>query len=190
MVNKVFLAIGEIRGSNDYEVMLIKGKYHWTINNPKINIRPDSSSFICEAKVDIGPFTYKTPVYGDVKIWYDNKKNEINIKITRAIFELFTVILGKKIHIKDIDFADYFKDPFAFDGPQSMGTSFEFMMPDSTKKTIYVQPSECVMEITFQQIIIRCEVEAADKPLKSKIILKPLPNKEVQKPKDTKVSGK
>src|ERR1700741_4160071 len=80
-LNKVFAAIGEIKGSNDYEVMLIKGKYYWTVINPKISIRPDSSQFICDAKVDVGPFTYTTKVPGDVKITYDQKKNEIQVKI-------------------------------------------------------------------------------------------------------------
>src|SRR5258708_37303 len=71
-VNKVLVAIGDIHGSSDYEVMLIKGTYHYTITNSKINIRPDSSSFTCDAKVEVGPFDYKTRVVGDVKITYDN----------------------------------------------------------------------------------------------------------------------
>lgn len=52
-INKVFTAIGEIKGSNDYEVMFIKGKYHWKIINPKINLKPDSSDFTCDAQVEV-----------------------------------------------------------------------------------------------------------------------------------------
>src|ERR1700741_1910600 len=87
-INKVFIAIGDIKGESDYEVMLIKGKYHWKIVNPKINLKPDSSDFTCDAKVEVGPFNYSTQVIGNVKVYYDTKKNEIQIKITRAIFEL------------------------------------------------------------------------------------------------------
>lgn len=166
-LNKVFLAIGEIKGSNDYEVMLIKGKYHWAIVNPKISIRPDSSQFICDAKVDVGPFSYTTKVPGDVKITYDQKKNEIQVKIVRAIFELYTYIFGKKVHIKDIDLAEYLTDPFIFEGPKTMATDFEFMMPDSTMKHIYIQPSTCEMEVKWKEIVTRCEVNVSDKPFKT-----------------------
>lgn len=166
-LNKVFAAIGEIKGSNDYEVMLIKGKYHWTIINPKISIRPDSSQFRCDAKVDVGPFSYTTSVPGDVKITYDQKKNEIQVKIVRAIFELYTYIFGKKVHIKDIDLAEYLTDPFIFEGPKTMATDFEFMMPDSTMKHIYIQPSTCEMEVRWKEIVTRCEVQVSDKPFKA-----------------------
>ena len=114
-INKVFTAIGEISGKNEFEALLIKGHYKWTIVNPKINLLPDSSDFTCDAKVVVGPFKYSTQVTGNVKIGYDNEYNEISIKITKAIFELYTVILGKKIHIKDIHLEDYFKEPFAFE---------------------------------------------------------------------------
>jgi hypothetical protein len=132
-INKVFGAIGEISGRNDYEVLLVKGTYTWTIINPKINLKPDSSDFTCDAKVDVGPFNYKTKVVGNVKIGYDNKRNEISIRITRAIFELYTMILGKKLHIKDIHLEEHFKDPFVFEGPKSFATDMSFTLPDQTK---------------------------------------------------------
>lgn len=165
-VNKVFAAVGEIHGSNDYSVMLIHGKYHWTIKNPKISIRPDSSSFSCDAFVVVGPIDYKTQVIGNVKISYDDVKDQIGIKITRAIFELYTIMFGKKVHIKDIHLEDYFKDPFLFDGPRSMTTDMEFTMPDSTVKKIYVHPTECKMELKWKEIHTACEVAASDKPFK------------------------
>ena len=84
-INKVFVAIGEIKGSSDYEVMLIKGTYHWKIINPKINLKPDSSDFTCDAKVEVGPFNYTSQVVGNVKVSYDSKKNEIKLKL-RALF--------------------------------------------------------------------------------------------------------
>ena len=172
-INKVIAAIGDIKGTNDYEVLLISGKYHWTVHNPKINIRPDSSDFTCDALVNVGPFNYKTQVVGNVKITYDNEKNLIYIKISRAIFELYTVILGKKIHIKDIHLEDYFKEPFAFEGPRTMATDMEFMMPDSSMKKIYVQPTACKMELKWKEICTSCEIVAADKPFKPALKLMP-----------------
>lgn len=165
-INKVFTAIGEIKGSSDYEVMLIKGKYYWKIVNPKINLKPDSSDFTCDAKVEVGPFNYNTQVVGNVKVSYDSKKNEIIIKITRAIFELYTVVFEKKIHIKDIHLEDHFKEPFIFEGPKTIATDMEFTMPDSTKKKIYVQPTDCEMRVKWKEICTSCEIAAADKPFK------------------------
>jgi hypothetical protein len=172
-VNKVLGAVGDIKGTNDYEVMLIHGKYHWTIQNPKINIRPDSSDFTCDALVNVGPIDYKTQVIGNVKITYDNAKNLIAIKISRAIFELYTHVFGKKVHIKDIHLEEYFKDPFTFEGPRSMATDMEFTMPDSTVKKIYVQPTECKMELKWKEICTACEVAVSDKPFKPVIKLTP-----------------
>jgi len=163
-INKILLAIDSVNGSNDYEVLFIKGKYYWTANNFKINIRPDSSQFICDVKVQVGPFTHKTKVVGDVKITYNKVTNQIQIKIVRAIFELFTVVLGKKIHIKDIDLATYFKDPFSFDGPRSMCTDLDFTLPDGKVKKIYLQPTECDLEIRWKEIKANFEIEACDVP--------------------------
>lgn len=172
-INKIIAAVGDIKGTNDYEVLLVKGKYHWTIQNPKINIRPDSSDFTCDALVNVGPFDYKTQVVGNVKITYNDDKNLIFIKISRAIFELYTIVFGKKIHIKDIHLEDYFKEPFAFEGPKTMATDMEFMMPDSTVKKIYVQPTSCKMELKWKEICTACEIIAADKPFKPVIKIVP-----------------
>ncbi len=185
-INKVFAAIGEISGKNDFEVLRIKGQYKWTIVNPKINLLPDSSDFTCDAKVTVGPFKYNTQVTGNVKIGYDNELNEISIKITKAIFELYTVILGKKIHIKDIHLEDHFKDPFTFEGPKSFATDMSFTLPDSTVKKIYVQPTECIMKVEKQMIVTSCEVTASDKPIDKKVKVKP-PIQAVDRTKNTSI---
>jgi hypothetical protein len=168
MVNKTLLAIGTVSSTNDYEVMLVSGKYHWRMANPKIQIRPDSSQFTCDAFVDVGPFNYSTTVNGDVKIVYDKPNDKISIKITRAIFELYTVILDKKFHIKDIHLEEKFKDPFLFDGPRSYGTSVDVTLPDSAKKTIYIQPNDCQVDIRWQEVHAVCECVVSDKPFKPK----------------------
>ena len=173
-VNKVFAAIGEINGKNVYEVLgVIKGYYNWKVLNPKISFKPDSSDFTCDAKVEVGPFGYKSEVLGHVKIAYDNKTNLISIKITDAVFELYTMVLGKKIHIKDIHLEDYFKDPFLFEGPKSFATNMSFTMPDSTVKNIYVQPTDCIMKVVKQAIKTSCDIAAKDKPFKKDVIVTP-----------------
>jgi hypothetical protein len=169
-VNKVFTAVGEINGKSEYEVLgIIKGHYNWKVLNPKISFKPDSSDFTCDAKVDVGPFGYKSQVLGHVKIGYDGKTNLISIKITDAVFELYTMVLGKKIHIKDIHLEDYFKDPFLFEGPKSFATDMVFTMPDSTTKQIYVQPSDCIMKVVKMAIKTSCDIVAQDKPFKKEI---------------------
>ncbi len=184
-INKVFVAVGEIKGTNDYEVMLIKGKYHWKIQNPRINLKPDSSDFLCDAIVDVGPFNYKTQVIGNVKIAYDNSKNQISLQISRAIFELYTMVFGKKVHIKDIHLEEHFKDPFLFEGPKTLATDMEFTMPDSTKKKIYIQPTDCAMKVKLKEICTSCEVAVSDKPFKPVIkVLPPIQN--ATKPAETK----
>lgn len=186
-INKIFSVLGEISGKNDFEVLLIKGHYTWTILNPHINLKPDSSDFTCDAKVDVGPFNYKTQVIGNVKISYDNAKNEISIKITRAIFELYTMVLGKKVHIKDIHLEDHFKDPFLFEGPKSFATDMSFTMPDSTVKKIYVQPTDCIMKVVKQSIVTSCEIATSDKPFKQPIkVTPPIQNANLPKEQGTK----
>lgn len=163
-IHKILKTIDSINGSKDYEVLFIKGKYHYTAKNFNIKIRPDSSQFSCDVKVQVGPFTYRTTVPGDVKISYNKTTNQIQIKVVRAIFELYTNVLGKKIHIKDIDLAENFKEPFSFEGPKSMTTDFDYTMPDGKTKKIYIQPTECDLQIKWKEIVAAFEIEACDVP--------------------------
>jgi hypothetical protein len=163
-VNKVLAAVGPITGKSDYEALLMKGTYTWKMTNPQIHFYKDSSIFTCEANVKTGFIDYNTPVNGYVKIGYDQKTNKISIQITKAIFELYTKIFGKKIHLKNIDLAKYFKDPFLFDGPATMQTEFEFSVNDTTKKKIYVRPTVCDLVARKGELITSCEVEARDTP--------------------------
>ena len=163
-VNKVFTAIGEINGKSEYEVFgIIKGDYFWKINNARILFMPDSSQFNCDAEVKVGPFTYKSKVPGQVKIDYNNKIDKITIKITQAVFELYTMFLKKKIHIKNIHLEDYFKEPFTFDGPKSYKSTVNINMPDSTVKIINLQPSDCEIKVTLKAIKTSCDIKAESK---------------------------
>ncbi|MGZ3902742.1 MAG: hypothetical protein ACXVC6_03545 [Bacteroidia bacterium] len=163
-LNKVLKTIDTVSGTNDFEVLFVSGKYHWTAKNFLVKIRPDSSQFICDVKVNVGPFSHKTKVIGDLKIYYNKVTNQIDVKVARAVFELYTVVLGKKIHIKDIDLADYFKEPFAFEGPRSIMTEMDVALPDGKSKKIYMQPSECEIELKWKEIVADFELETCDVP--------------------------
>jgi hypothetical protein len=163
-INKILDAIGPIDGSSSYDIYVTDIDYKWTVENARIQIRPDSSQFICDAKVQAGIFKYKTQVHGDVKISYDPVLNQIQVKIVHAVFELYTQLFGKKIHIKNIDLADNFAYPFVFEGPRSMNTSFDFKMPDNTFKKIYLQPSACIIELKWKEILVLFEIDACNTP--------------------------
>lgn len=166
-INKIITAIGSVTGSSKYDIYVTDINYKWTLENARIQVRPDSSQFICDVKVEAGILKYKTQVHGDVKISYDPVTNQIKIKIARAIFELYTQLFGKKIHIKDIDLADNFKEPFVFDGPKTMNTDFDFTMPDNSIKKIYVQPIDCIIELKWKEILVLFDIEACDVPFKT-----------------------
>ena len=166
-INKIITAIGPITGSSKYDIYITDINYTWTIENPCIQVRPDSSQFVCDVHVEAGIIKYKTQVHGDVKISYDIITNQIQIKIARAIFELYTQLFGKKIHIKDIDLADNFKEPFVFEGPRTMNTDFDFTMPDSSIKKVYVQPKDCTIGLKWKEILVLFDIEACDAPFKT-----------------------
>lgn len=163
-INKILKAIDSVNGSNDYEVMFVKGKYHYTGKNFKMRIRPDSSQFFCDVKVNVGPFSYSTTVPGHIKISYNKTTNQIQVKVVQAIFELYTHALGKKIHIKDIDLAENFKEPFSFEGPKTMSCDFDYTCPDGKIKKIYMQPTQAEIEVRWKEIVANFEVEACDVP--------------------------
>ena len=166
-INKIIAMIGPITGSNKYDIYVTDINYTWTIENPRIQVRPDSSQFVCDVKVEAGIIKYRTQVHGDVKITYDPATNQIRIKIARAIFELYTKLFSKKIHIKDIDLADNFKEPFVFEGPRTMNTDFDFTMPDNSIKKVYVQPINCAIELKWKEILVLFDIETCDVSFKT-----------------------
>ena len=163
-INKIISAIGPINGSSTYDIYVTDIKYNWTVENARLQVRPDSSRFVCDVKAQAGILKYKTQVHGDVKISYDPVSNQIQVKIVRAVFELYTQLFGKKIHIKNIDLAENFAQPFIFEGPRSMNTSFDFKMTDGSIKKIYIQPSRCTIELKWKEILVLFDIDACDTP--------------------------
>lgn len=157
-LNKLFTTIGPITGTNVYKVGFIGGVYNWTMKNARIELIKDSAKFITDVDVDAGPINYSTPVPGKAAIKYDPKTNKINVTVIDAVFEIYTRILGKKIHIKDIQLAEYFKTPFVFDGPANMETDMDFTMPDGSIKKIYTKTDNCKLHILPHQIVLNSQL--------------------------------
>lgn len=164
-LNKMLSAVGDINGSNPYEVAFVKGVYHWTLIKPTIYLTTDSAKFRTDAKVEVGLFNYTDEVVGKVTINYIPKTNKIAIQVVDAPFEIYTTIFGKKIVLKKIQIANYFKTPFLFEGPMTMTSAMEFMMPDSSIKKLIATPSQCDIKIVPQLIMVSTELEFIPLPL-------------------------
>jgi hypothetical protein len=176
MLNKMLAALGNISGKEPYSALLIKDTCYWTLIGPKIRLHPGKADFETNVNVKAGPFNYTTPVKGNVAVTYDRIKNVINVKIESAVMELYTKVLGKKIHIKDIDLADQFTEPFTFDGPTATESEMEFPMPDGTTKVVVMRASDCDLSVVEDMILVPCEMEFLPKPA-AKPAPKPAPKK-------------
>lgn len=176
MLNKMLAALGNISGKEPYSALLVKDTCYWTLIGPKIRLHPGKADFETNVNVKAGPFNYTTPVKGNVAVTYDRVKNVINVKIESAIMELYTKVLGKKIHIKDIDLADQFTEPFTFDGPTATESEMEFPMPDGTTKVMVMRTSDCDLSVVEDMILVPCEMEFLPK-VQPKPAPKPAPKK-------------
>lgn len=163
MINKSLAALGNITGKEPYKVLFVEDTFQWTLINPKIYLHPGKSEFVTDVNVTAGPFSYSTPCTGDVLIWYDRTKNLINVKITRAIVGIYTKVFGVKQHIKDIDLASHFEDPFVFTGPAAMTSEMPMEMPDGSVKTLEMTTTSCDIIIQEDLLVVPCEVEFKEK---------------------------
>jgi hypothetical protein len=164
MLNKCFTAIGPISGKEAYQILFVNDSFSWTLINPKIHLHPAKADFTTDVKVVAGMFAYTTSCLGDVNIWYDRPKNLINVKITKCMVEIYTRFMGTKYHIKDIDLADQFTEPFTFEGPTATNTEMPVEMPDGTTKTLYMRTTDCDLSVQEKQIVVPCEVEFTTVP--------------------------
>jgi hypothetical protein len=159
VVNKIFTALGDIKGSSDYSFIFMDGTYNWQLVNPRIRLHPGRADFITDAKVTVGKFAYVMHVVGNVEVCYEPQTNLIYVEITEAKFPLNILFLGSLKHLWDVDLADYFETPFVFEGPLTVGTEFHFPMPDNTISTIYAHALSCDLKVQEKQITVATEVE-------------------------------
>lgn len=171
IVNKIFTALGDIKGTSTYSFLFMEGTYNWQLINPRIQLHPGRADFITEAKVSMGKFGYTMHVVGNVEVCYEPQTNLIYVEITEAKFPLNIMFLGSLKHITDVDLANYFETPFVFEGPLTIGTEFNFPMPDNTIATVYAHALSCDLRVEEKQITVATEVEFINKkttPLPSK----------------------
>jgi hypothetical protein len=140
-LNKLFTALGPVYGSDQYSILFVKGTYHWTLQNPHIELSDNCAD------------------NGDVSIVYSPDSNKIIIRITRAMLPLYTTLFGKRVHIKDINLAESYKTPFVFDGPLSLTSDIDFSMPDGNTRRVHALPVNCTVIVTYQRIIVPCGIE-------------------------------
>lgn len=169
VLNKIFAAIGEIKGTSVYSFMFVEGTYNWTLIKPQIKLHPNKANFETDVKVTAGKFDYTTKVNGIVEICYEPTTNLIYVEITEALFPLNIMFMGKQRHLWDVNLKSSFETPFTFEGPLTLGTEMVFAMPDGTSKTIYCHPVNCGVKIAEKQIIVSSETEFIER------ILTPVP---------------
>jgi hypothetical protein len=165
-LNKMFTALGPVFGSDTYTLLFVKGTYRWTLQNPHIELLPGKADYVADVEVETGPFLYKSTVTGDVSITYAADSNKIIIRITKAIFPLYTKLFGSQVHIKDIDLAESYKEPFVFDGPLSITTDMEFKMPDGSVRRTHAIPTHCDVIVEENRIRVPCSIQFISESVK------------------------
>src|ERR1043165_7941713 len=66
VLNKMFTAIGEIKGTSAYSFMFVEGTYDWSLINPEIHLHPNKADFVSDVKVTVGKYDYIIKVNGIV----------------------------------------------------------------------------------------------------------------------------
>lgn len=159
VLNKMFRAIGDIRGTSSYSFMFIEGTYTWTLINPQFRIHPGRVDFVTDVKVVLAEYSYVMHVTGNAEVCYEPLTNLIYVEITDAKFPVNIIFMGRQHHLWDVNLAQYFETPFTFDGPLTIGTEFVFPMPDNTTRTVYAHPVNCGVKIAEKQITVSAEME-------------------------------
>jgi hypothetical protein len=164
-LNGFFNAIGPISGKERYNILGMHGDYIWTLRNARIELRPNQARFIADAEIHAGPLSYGSEASGNVEVLYHPESNRISIRVLHATFEVYIKIIGKKIHITDIDAARYYKPEFEFAGPQPIQASVDVALPDGNKKTIFIKPVSQNLVIEQERIVVTSKLEFADRPI-------------------------
>lgn len=161
-LNGFLAAVGPVSGTDDFNVLGVKGTYRWTVKNPRIEIKPGSAQLIGDADVKVGPIAYGTVVTGEVAVNYNQQSNRISVKVLKASFEIYTKIFGKKIHITDVDISKYYRPEFEFAGPQPMQPSVTVTLPNNTTKTVFITPVNQNLKLEEGRIVVSSDLQFTD----------------------------
>ena len=153
-LNGFLTAIGPVSGKEAFNVAGIKGDYTWTVTNARIEITPGKAAFTGDASVNAGPTSYGTVVSGEVEVKFDPAANLINVKVTRAAFEVYVKALGAKKHITDVDISKYYQPEFQFAGPQPVQSSVKVSMPDGSVKTVKITTVSHNLKLEQNQLVV------------------------------------
>ncbi|MBC8343098.1 MAG: hypothetical protein ISR55_06715 [Bacteroidetes bacterium] len=147
MINKVLAAVGSISDEDEYQLLMIKGKYSWLVENTRIKLEENKALFVADVKVKAGPIKYEDRVSGLLDVTYNPKTNKLELKLTHAYLDIKTKIFGKEKIITTVDLANYYKAPFVFDGPIDYQEVFEIEMPDKTVKKLKTVVERCNINV-------------------------------------------
>jgi hypothetical protein len=99
-----------------------------------------------------------------VEVRYNPETNRISVKVRRAVFEVYTKILGKKIHLADVDAGKFYRPELEFAGPQPVQPQVEFVLPDRSTKTIYITETSQALRIERERIVVESQLSFSDHP--------------------------
>jgi hypothetical protein len=158
MLNKSLKALGPISGKEPFDIFILKDTFTWILIDPYLKLHNGKADFGTQVKIVAGNFTYTTTSVGNVDIWYDRKKNLINVQIRHCIVDVYTKFFGIKHHIADYDIANQFTDPFTFDGPSATSSEMDMEMPDGSIRKLYMTTTDCDLSVQEKKIVVPCEV--------------------------------
>ncbi len=165
MLNSFLEAIGPVSGTKEFNLLGARGRYTWTLSNARIELLPGHARFIADANIKAGPVSYSSPATGNVQVRYDPRDNRIKIRVEHAVFEVYTKVFGKKIHIADIDAAEFYHPRFEFAGPRPVESTIRVKLPDDSEKILYVYPVSEDMRIEERQIVVTSQLEFSERPM-------------------------
>ncbi len=159
-LNRFLDTIGEVKKTDSFSLVGVKGEYTWIVKNPKIILTPGRARFQAEVTVSFKtlPVTYSTPAYGEVSIKYDSNENKINIKVEKVAFEVAFTLLGKRVVVGEVDISKIYQIAFSFPGPKPFESLVEVSLPDGSRKKIKIE-SIPVLAIEDGRIVVGSKIE-------------------------------
>ncbi|HPC38914.1 MAG TPA: hypothetical protein PLF21_06350 [Exilispira sp.] len=139
-LNKFLAAVGDLTNTEKFNILGLSGTYTWLVQNPQIKLTGGKAQFTGDVTITINPgnIVTKSNANGEVSVNYDINTNKIQIRVTKAIVEIKTKIMGNMVKIAEIDLAKYYQIAFDFPGPKPFESSVDVKMPDGKIKKIKI----------------------------------------------------